>query len=181
MAIEGPAKLLEFPWHFDWHSYSQSALSGPGRNIVTKVTWSHSWVTSAMQLQSSAKANHSSGFASSLSSGLHSWKGCLQRAWLFLELNVFMWFTKSRQSTLRRQWGVTLTFIICLGTNKKGWLINQILWTLPSSWRSCWNLADFKTNHYKYIQYHRWWLHPGRRAGCIWQTWWGRIFTQCLY
>ena len=26
-------------------------------------------------------------------------------------------------------------------SNKKGWLINQILWTLPSSWRSCWNLA----------------------------------------
>ena len=37
--------------------------------------------------------------------------------------------------------------------------------------------SDFKTSHYGYIQYHRWWLHPGRRAGCIWQTWWGRIFT----
>ena len=37
-----------------------------------KITGSLSWVTSAMQLESSAKANHSSGFASSLSSGLHS-------------------------------------------------------------------------------------------------------------
>ena len=53
-------------------------------------------------------------FLSFLRLALH-WKGCLQRAWLSLELNVFMWFTKSRQSALRRQWGVTLTFIICLG------------------------------------------------------------------
>ena len=60
-------------------------------------------------------------FLSFLRLALH-WKGCLQRAWLSLELNVFMWLTKSRQSALRRKWGA---FIISLGQHirirRDGW------------------------------------------------------------
>ena len=98
-----------------------------------------------MQLEWSAKANHSSGFASSLSSGLHSTERDVYRepgfvSWIERFHVIYQVKVVSSEKTMRCH-----SYLHHLPwtthSNKKGWLINQILWTLPSSWRSCWNLA----------------------------------------
>ena len=164
--IWGASQITGVPWHIEWHTL-QVLWSGPGSHIVTRDLESFlGHLCHAARVVCKGRPFFGICFLSFLRLGLH-WKGCLQIAGLSLELNVFMWFTKSRQSALRRQLSLLPPSFALDNTfeYKERWLINKILWTLPSSWKLLELNSDFKTHHYGHIWYHRWRLHPGRRAG----------------
>ena len=110
--------------------------SGPESNIVTKRTWSLSCHAAKVVCKGRTVLRD---LLLLFRFALH-WNGCLQRAlnWAFSCAKMLIYQVKavSSEKTMRCH-----SYLHHLPSSKKGWLINQILWTLPSSWRSCWNLT----------------------------------------